>query len=46
MSPFRSYKQMAYLKHNHPKVYAEWSKKYGKNVEPTKESRLSALRRK
>ena len=43
--PFKSYKQMAYLKHNHPNVYADWVKKYGKEVEPTKKSRLAVLRR-
>lgn len=32
--PFRSYEQMAYLKHNEPKVYARWVKKYGKKIKP------------
>lgn len=30
MSPFESYAQATYLKHNKPKQYAEWVKKYGK----------------
>jgi len=27
--PFRSPKQIAYLKHNEPDVYERWKKKYG-----------------
>src|ERR1041385_8422103 len=27
--PFESYAQIAYLKHNHPKIYQRWKKKYG-----------------
>lgn len=30
--PFKSYDQMAYLKHNEPKVYNRWKKKYGSKV--------------
>lgn len=44
--PFRSYKQMAFLKHTHPELYKKWVHKYGKQIEPTKESRLKALRSK
>jgi len=28
--PFQSYAQAAYLKHNHPNIYAKWVKEHGK----------------
>jgi len=28
--PFKSKKQMEYLRINHPKIYKRWKKKYGK----------------
>lgn len=30
--PFKSYEQMAYLKHNEPEVYERWVKKYGTKI--------------
>jgi len=30
--PFRSYEQMAYLKHNEPDVYERWKRKYGARI--------------
>ena len=33
MPPFKSFAQMAYLKHNEPATYKKWVRKYGKHVE-------------
>lgn len=32
--PFSSYAQMAYLKHNHPNIYARWVREHGEKVRP------------
>ena len=42
--PFKSFAQMAYLRHNHPKIYAEWVHKYGKKV-PGNKLRVNAVKK-
>lgn len=36
--PFRSAKQRAYMKANHPKIAARWVKTYGNKIKPKKKS--------
>jgi len=33
--PFKSYEQMAYLKHNEPEIYKRWKRKYGMAIAKT-----------
>jgi hypothetical protein len=34
--PFKSYEQMAYLKHNEPVIYKRWKRKYGMAIVKSK----------
>ncbi len=42
--PFRSAKQRAYLRINHPGVYARWMKKYGAKIKKTARAAKAAKR--
>jgi len=37
--PFKSKKQMIFLKINYPKVYRKWKKKYGLKAKPKKKKK-------
>jgi hypothetical protein len=37
--PFRSYKQEAFLKHNHPDIYRKWLKEHGSKPVPSKKKK-------
>ena len=37
--PFKSKKQMIFLKINNPEVYKRWKKKYGLKVKPKKKKK-------
>ena len=37
--PFKSKKQMIFLKINNPEVYKKWKKKYGTKVKPKKKKK-------
>ena len=39
MSPFRSEKQLAWLRLNKPDIYERWKKKYGIKVQPKKKKK-------
>jgi len=44
--PFKSYKQLAYLKANEPEVYKRWKRKYGTKIRGDGKKRGTIRRRK
>ena len=46
MSPFRSRKQLLWLKNNKPKIYVKWKKKYGTKIDHSKKKKREKVENK
>ena len=44
--PFKSYAQLAWLKHNKPGIFRRWAKKYGTKVKGNVQRIRAKIRRK